>query len=71
MPVDRNRHHLASKTSRMDHFCRHHPPFILFGADITQRQRRVLQRRAFVVGAFGDFGGFVVADVRGEGGDEH
>jgi hypothetical protein len=43
----------------------------VLAADVAERQRRFAQRAAVAVRALGDLGGAVVADVRGQRGDQH
>jgi hypothetical protein len=43
----------------MNHVCRSHPALEVLRRDIAQRQRRLLQRAAVMVGAFGDLDGIL------------
>ena len=53
------------------HFARLHPGVELLRGDVAQGQRRVPQGAALGVGALGDLGRLIVADVRGQRGDQH
>nr|GEU28044.1 chaperone protein DnaJ A6, chloroplastic [Tanacetum cinerariifolium] len=53
------------------HVDRYDPLVELFGRHVAERQCRLLQGRAFVLGFLGDGRGLVVADVRRQRGDQH
>ncbi len=51
-------------------FC--HDPFVeLFGGEVAEGEGGFFEAAGFLVGFFGDLGGFVVADVGVQRGDEH
>lgn len=47
------------------------PKVKLRNGNVAQRKRSLFQRRTFVMGLLGDFGGFVIADVGSQRRDQH